>query len=418
LGYGAMRLNTIGNNNIAIGCCTLYCNTGGSHNTAIGYGAMCNNITGIGNIAIGYKAHGAAVSLAQPWGNHNISIGSGTNAILTSGCFNVGIGFNALNRNCCGYCNVAIGPNAMQGGTNYGISSANVALGVNALLSTACGYANIGIGQGALSANVSGCENIAIGDAAMLYNTGSYNIAIGTCALFGSFGQCTCTLKNVAIGCYAGCAIILGNCNTIIGGYGAVNFVNSNSNVILATGAGTVQQLYNAQGAVSFGSTSSFGSAGQILTSNGPAAAPAWSTFNISSATNFTIASLGVSTPASGTAGEIRATNNITAYYSSDARFKTNIEPIRDAVSKVQQISGVAYDWTDEYITQHGGEDGYFIRKRDIGLIAQEIEKILPEIVVDRADGSKAIKYERVSALLVEAIKELAEQIKELKAGR
>jgi hypothetical protein len=71
------------------------------------------------------------------------------------------------------------------------------------------------------------------------------------------------------------------------------------------------------------------------------------------------------------------------------------------------QISGVTYDWTEDYIKKQGGEDGYFTRKRDVGLIAQEIEKILPEIVVDREDGYKAIKYDRVVALLVEAIKEL-----------
>jgi hypothetical protein len=80
----------------------------------------------------------------------------------------------------------------------------------------------------------------------------------------------------VAVGCYAGCAIILGNCNVIIGGYGAVNFANSNSNVILATGSGTVRELYNAQGAVSFGSTSSFGTTGQVLTSQGPSTPPIW----------------------------------------------------------------------------------------------------------------------------------------------
>jgi hypothetical protein len=119
------------------------------------------------------------------------------------------------------------------------------------------------------------------------------------------------------------------------------------------------------------------------------------------------VVSLGVGVDSSGTAGEIRACNNITAYYSSDCRLKTNITPIANAMCKVQQISGVLYDWTDDYINKHGGEDGVFIRKRDVGLIAQEIEKILPEIVVDREDGYKAIKYERVVALLVEAIKEL-----------
>jgi len=57
---------------------------------------------------------------------------------------------------------------------------------------------------------------------------------------------------------------------------------------------------------------------------------------------------LGVGTAASGTSGEIRATNNITAYYSSDARLKENIVPISDALNKLSQIRGVTFDWTQE----------------------------------------------------------------------
>jgi hypothetical protein len=66
-------------------------------------------------------------------------------------------------------------------------------------------------------------------------------------------------------------------------------------------------------------------------------------------------------------------------------------------------------------MSQHGGEDGYFIREHDIGVIAQEIEAILPEIVATREDGYKAVKYDRIVALLIEAIKELKSQIDELK---
>jgi hypothetical protein len=123
------------------------------------------------------------------------------------------------------------------------------------------------------------------------------------------------------------------------------------------------------------------------------------------------ITSLGVGTSASGTTGEIRATNNITAYFSSDERLKTNIETLTNALEKVKNIRGVSFDWKDEYIHDHGGEDGYFIRKRDVGVIAQDIEKVLPEVVVDRIDGTKAVKYDRIIALLIEAVKELSEKI-------
>jgi len=117
--------------------------------------------------------------------------------------------------------------------------------------------------------------------------------------------------------------------------------------------------------------------------------------------------SLGVGTDASGTTGEIRATNNVTAYYSSDIALKENISPIGNALDKLSQISGVEFDWTKDYIDDHGGEDGYFVRKHDVGVIAQEIKKVLPEVVAERQDGTLAVRYEKIIALLIEAVKEL-----------
>ena len=117
--------------------------------------------------------------------------------------------------------------------------------------------------------------------------------------------------------------------------------------------------------------------------------------------------SLGVGTAASGTTGEIRATNNITAYYSSDARLKENVEVIENALDKIRQVRGVTFDWTEAYMAEHGGEDGYFVRKRDVGVIAQELQKVLPEAVAVREDGMLAVKYDRIVALLIQAVAEL-----------
>jgi len=126
--------------------------------------------------------------------------------------------------------------------------------------------------------------------------------------------------------------------------------------------------------------------------------------------------SLGVGTLASGTTGEIRATNEITAYYSSDARLKENVTPIEDPIKMLEQIRGVYFDWTDEHIERRGGEDGYFVRKHDIGVIAQEVEAILPEIVATREDGFKAVKYEKIVPLLIETIKAQQKQIDQIMA--
>ena len=126
------------------------------------------------------------------------------------------------------------------------------------------------------------------------------------------------------------------------------------------------------------------------------------------------ILSLGVGTAASGTIGEIRASNEITAYYSSDIRLKENISVISNPIEKIKQIRGVEFDWKEDYIDNRGGEDGYFVRKNDVGVIAQEIESILPQLVGTRSDGYKAVKYEKITALLIEAIKEQQRTIDKL----
>lgn len=135
-----------------------------------------------------------------------------------------------------------------------------------------------------------------------------------------------------------------------------------------------------------------------------------------SSAANVKINSLGIGTAASNTSGEIRATDNITAYYSSDIKFKENIREIDSPLDKVVAIGGKYFDWTDEYINSHGGEDGYFIRKSDFGVIAQDVLNNFPIAVRTRKDGSLAVDYEKMCSLAFAAIKQLEERVKALEA--
>ena len=127
--------------------------------------------------------------------------------------------------------------------------------------------------------------------------------------------------------------------------------------------------------------------------------------------------SFGVGTAASGTTGEIRATNDVTAFYSSDVALKENIHNISSPMEKVQNLNGVLFDWKQEFIDSKGGEDGYFVRKTDVGVIAQDVEKVLPEVVGTRPDGVKAVKYDRLCALLIECVKDLQTQVNDLKKG-
>lgn len=173
---------------------------------------------------------------------------------------------------------------------------------------------------------------------------------------------------------------------------------------------------------VTFTLPASDGNSGEVLFTDGTGKLGFKSSFTGNNTTDFVVRdlearSIGVGTSPAGTSGDIRATGNITAYYSSDRRLKENIANIANALAKLQAINGVEFDWTDAYITQHGGLDNTFMRKHDVGVIAQEIEAVMPEVVVQRSDGFKAVKYEKIIALLIEAIKELKSEVDSLKNG-
>lgn len=127
--------------------------------------------------------------------------------------------------------------------------------------------------------------------------------------------------------------------------------------------------------------------------------------------------SVGVGTAGSGTAGEIRATNNITAYYSSDIKFKENVQEIADASSIVRAIGGKYFDWTDAYIAEHGGADGYFVQKQDFGVIAQDVLRVFPRAVRTRPDGSLAVDYEKLGVLAFPALVETMDRLAVLEAA-
>jgi len=154
----------------------------------------------------------------------------------------------------------------------------------------------------------------------------------------------------------------------------------------------------------------------------------AFGTWNISvagSSTNFTSVSLnaqfnsvGVGAPAAGATGDFRATGDVTAFFSSDRNLKENITPIENAIDKIMYIQGVEFDWVQSYIDERGGEDNYFVRKHDVGVIAQDIEKVLPEAVVTRENGIKAVRYDKLVPLLIEAVKHLKNEIDQLKSEK
>ena len=136
----------------------------------------------------------------------------------------------------------------------------------------------------------------------------------------------------------------------------------------------------------------------------GPVSASAINTLGVSVSGNITAVSGSFTGPIS--ASVINASGDITAFFSSDERLKDNITPIGSAIDKLNTIGGYEFDWNNS--SEHSGHD--------VGVIAQEIEKVLPEVVVTRGNGYKAVRYEKIVALLIQAIKEQQSQIDDLKS--
>lgn len=107
--------------------------------------------------------------------------------------------------------------------------------------------------------------------------------------------------------------------------------------------------------------------------------------------------------------GTVYGGNDMWAYHFfiySDERCKTEVAPLTDVLTRVERLRGVTFNWNDEPATG-----------KQIGVIAQEVEREFPELVGTRADGYKAVDYAKLSAVLLEAIKEQQKEIEALKVS-
>ena len=126
---------------------------------------------------------------------------------------------------------------------------------------------------------------------------------------------------------------------------------------------------------------------------------------------NYQVNSLGVGTAASGTAGEIRATNNVTAYYSDD-RLKTRLGSIDNALEKIKMLDSFYYE-ANETAQALG-----YTPIREVGISAQQVQAIMPEVVAPAPIDDKylTVRYERLVPLLLAAINELEAKVAALEA--
>ena len=188
------------------------------------------------------------------------------------------------------------------------------------------------------------------------------------------------------------------------GGTGATTLTNGG--ILLGSGSGAITAmavLTDGQMIVGDGSTDPVAESGATLRTSIGLGTTSDVQFH-----DTRVDSLGVGTAVSGTTGEIRATNDITAFYSSDKRLKDNIKKIQDPLDKLDYINGYTFDWIEK-------EGIHSNKGHDIGVIAQEIEEVLPEVTTTRDNGYKAVRYEKIVPLLIECIKDQQKQINKLK---
>jgi hypothetical protein len=148
-----------------------------------------------------------------------------------------------------------------------------------------------------------------------------------------------------------------------------------------------------------------------VITNTGVTSAVAGTGVSVSAGTGAVTFSIGqaVATNSAVTFASVAASGDIVAYSTSDKRHKNNIQLIPNALEKVSKLNGVTWEWNDDV------EDVTKLSPKT-GLIAQEVQEVLPEVVTERENGFLGLDYSKMVGLLVEAIKEQQTQIAELKA--
>ena len=372
-GYQALYNNTTGSLNTGSGSYSLFSNTTGSDNTGSGNGTLYANTTGTQNTATGVAAlyHNTTGSYNTASGYQALYFNNPTNSI--NGNYNTASGFQALYANTTGSSNTASGVEALNNNTT---GTQNTASGAAALFSNTTAGSNTASGASALYYNTTGGGNTAIGGSALQSNTtGGSNTASGVDALYtNSTGS-----NNTALGYHALYTNSTGSNNTALG-YGAGPSSHSITlNYATAIGAGALVSLSNA---LVLGGP--LGSGTNVSVGIGTAAP-----MNV-----FTIAQ---------NAG-VAISDGWTTY--SSRRWKTNIHPLSDALSKVEQLRGVSYDLKDS-------------GKHEIGVIAEEVGQVVPEVVSYEKNGKDAtgVEYSRLTALLIEATKEQQREIQHQQAA-
>jgi hypothetical protein len=452
VGAGTLPLNA-GDGNTAVGVGALLSNTSGNSNTANGGLALSSNTSGTGNIAIGYQAGSSLTT-----GDNNIDIGNvgaagelktirigdpaihaaifiagitpmtpatpnqvvlvdpasgqlgsadipsfgvvitspentavGDQALVSNtGGFNTATGFQALFNNTSADNNTAVGAEALLTNTgpnntavgagalfsnagspdpNDGLGAFNNAVGANSLLFNVVGSSNNALGESALFSNISASDNTAIGDVALENNDssgagdGSFNTAVGAGALFSNVDG----NSNNAVGVNALGANAIGVYNNAIGFEALGNNISGSSNVAIGDSAGL--NVTSASNVICIGAS--------VAGANVP------NSCYIGSISGAPGGSQAVYFNGDGKLG----------FQVSSRRFKDGITPMDKVSEAIYALKPVSFRYKKEVEPT---------RPLGFGLIAEDVQKVDPELVMSDADGNPAsVRYDAVNAMLL-----------------
>lgn len=367
-------------------------------NYFIGHSAGISNTTGAYNSFLGFEA-----GRNNTVGNHNIFLGYQSGYSNLNGEYNTAIGYQT------GFSN--IGP--VEGQTGGGYGSFNSYLGYHAGYASERGAHNTFIGYASGKNNQSD-NNTFLGSLAGHSNTnGGANTFIGTEA--GQFN--TTGSGNAFLGRWAGWNVVNGHANTLLGAYAGADIRTGSNNVVIGNDA-VAQQYYGSDGTASnnviigaqAGKAALYASnnifigykagfeeleSNRLIIANSETATPL--VYGLFTSNDFRIN------------GNIQYTGSINAV--SDIRLKKNVLQLEGALDNLLKLRGISFDWKQDQQTNL-----LLLEGKQIGMIAQEVEAIYPELVKTNEQGYKMVDYAKLTPLLLEAIREQQAEIDALKA--
>jgi hypothetical protein len=355
MGTGALYTNTTGYKNTAAGSLALHANTTGTQNAAVGTDSLKSNTTGVGNTALGDES-----MVLNSTGDYSTAVGYGSLSNSTGGN-NTAVGNAAMYSNTAGVFNTAMGSVALFNNTTGG---SNTGIGDSVLSGNTTGSFNSALGAGALLGNTTGANNSAIGYRALYWNTnGKGNDAQGVNALYGN----TTGIRNLGIGSNALYENATGSYNIALGFDAGYNATGSDNIYISNQGFAESQTLR----------IGTQGSAGVV----GSGILRAY----IAGVANSQVTGSAVYVTSAGQLGVL----------ASSERFKTDVNAMGSVSERLGELRPVTFKLkTDSKCTVQ------------YGLIAEEVAKVYPELVVHGADGRiDGVRYEELAPLLLNEFK-------------